>query len=117
MSMNQIQLKGLRALTMLEDGKYTLDELADKLCICRRYAQQVLKHLKDSGYVIFSQAKGRTKYFWKIAESNFLPAMLTPSERVAVKDALISQNSDLQSAVYKMTQLANLQLNFQSIKE
>lgn len=115
--MNQLQLKGLRALTLLEDGQYTLDELADKLCICRRYAQQVLKHLKDSGYVIFSRAKGRTKCFWKTAESSFLPAMLTPSERLAVKNMVTSQNTDLQSAIYKMAQLANLQLYFQSMKQ
>lgn len=114
--MNQLQQKGLRALTLLGKGKLTLDELADNLCVCRRYAQQVIKHLKDRGFAINFYKKGQTKYFWATPEVNFLPAILTASEKLALETALTAQDPFLQTAVFKMIELANIRLVIQSQK-
>jgi biotin operon repressor len=108
--MNQIQQKGIRTLSLLEEKKWTLDELADKLCICKRYAQSVIKHLKDSGYGIKSRTRKRVKYFWMDHNPDFIPAILTPLERQALDTALTTSNPYLKAAIYKITQYTNVQL-------
>lgn len=114
--MNQLQFQSLRALRFLGESKLTLDELADKLNMCRRHTQRVIRQLKINGYSVKGRIMQRKKYFWIEQNSDILPAILSPDEKNALSYALTSHNTNLQSAVYKLTQLINLQLYFHSAK-
>lgn len=115
-NITQIQRRGLRTLNLLGDGQLTLDELADKLCISKRYTQRVIRHLKDSGCIVNSRMRGRTKYFWVAPNQTWIPAILTPPQWQALDEALSAPNPDLKAAVFKLVQYTNVQLYFQSNK-
>jgi hypothetical protein len=100
-----LQLLGLRTLRLLKLSPRTYNELADKLCVCRRYAEQVVQHLRTSGFIIHSRTEQRQKLFWTTAEADFLPTVLTEAERKEVEVLLTGQNLHLQTAFYKLTQL------------
>lgn len=115
MNMKQITWYKLKAISLLEEKRYTLTELADKLGVCQRRTQTVLKDLKDNGLSIESCWEGRKKYFWTNTSSDFLPAILSLSEKQALKSAL-SQNKNLETAIFKLTEYTNMQLYFQSAR-
>lgn len=112
MSKNKFSLRAfpllkLRALRLLQLAPLSYPELADKLCVCRRYAEQVVQQLKVTGFIIHSRTEHRRKYFWTAAETDFLPTILTAAEKAEVEAMLAGPNQPLQTALYKMTQLLN----------
>jgi biotin operon repressor len=104
-SLPSLQMLGLCASHLLKLNPRTYDELADKLCVCRRYAEQVVQHLRASGFIIYSRTEQRRKFFWTTAEIDFLPTILTEEERKEVEVLFTGQNSHLQTAFHKLTQL------------
>ena len=101
----QFHLLGLRALQLLRHSPYTYLELMDKLCIGRRYTEQLMQYLRESGFIIHSRVENRKKYFWTNTEINFLSSVLTEAEKAAVETVLTDRNLHLQTAFYKLTQL------------
>ncbi len=104
-SLRPFQLLGLRALRLLKIAPRTYNELADKLCICRRYAEQVVQHLRASGFIVHSRVERRQKCFWTTADADFLPIVLSEAEKKEIEVMLAGQNLPLQTAFYKLTQL------------
>lgn len=109
--MKQLYNQALRTLTLLEERRYILNELADKLCVCERHVQRVLRYLKANGVSIKSRIEGCIKYFWTTSNTDLLPAILTSSERLALGNALTQQNTDLKTAMCKLTQLTSVKLH------
>ena len=104
-SLRPFQVLGLRALRLLKQSPLTYNQLADKLCICRRYAERVVQCLQANGFVIHSRTECRQKHFWTAAEADFLSTILTEAEKQELSVALTGQNYHLQAAFYKLTQL------------
>lgn len=104
-SLRPFQLLGIRALRLLKIAPRTYNELADTLCICRRYAEQVVQHLRASGFIIHSRVECRQKFFWTTTDADFLPVLLSEAEKKEIEVMLAGQNLPLQTAFYKLAQL------------
>ena len=106
-TLRPFQMLGLRTLRLLRLAPRTYNELADSLCICRLYAEQVVHHLRKSGFIIHSHTESRKKYFRTAAKTDLLPTVLTKAEQKELAMVLTGNNLHLQTAFYKLTQLLN----------
>jgi transcription initiation factor IIE alpha subunit len=108
--MNQLQIKSFQAKSVLDEGWITIDGLSDRLCVCRRQTQKVLKYLKDRHFVIESVYIDRRKNIRLKGHSDYWPLELTNSEKQALQKVLIGENSNLKTAINKLKNY--IQMNF-----
>lgn len=105
--MKRFDPRPLEAFRLLLLAPQSYADLADQLCICRGYAEQVVRQLRRQGLIIqSSRMPGRESVFWATAEQNGLAAVLSTAEQAAVQSIMRDPEPHLQAAIYKLTHLA-----------
>jgi hypothetical protein len=102
--MKRLHLLALRALRLCRQVPRTTRELADLLCICPRYAEQVVRFLRQHQLIVEAPAKGRRKFFQMAPEANYLPATLTTAEKTVMSGLLTNADPTVQTAIHKLLQ-------------
>ncbi|MBO0938692.1 hypothetical protein J2I47_19230 [Fibrella sp. HMF5335] len=96
------------AAILLKGHWLPVTELSDKLNVCPRRTQDVVRHLHDSGYTLLSQYRKGRKFLCISREdtNGRLAEILHPKEQKIVQDLMSRSGKRAERVILKLIQAA-----------